>query len=52
MVIPFSGDNSTNLYHFLFDNYTPVRPVTKWNDAVYVSLQFALYQVKSLASLH
>ena len=48
----FSGGNSTNLYHFLFDDYTHVRPVTVWTDIIQVSLQFALYQVKSLVSMY
>ena len=46
--IPFSGDNSTKLYHDLFDGYTPARPVTYWDFFVDVGLKFALYQVKSL----
>ena len=46
----FSVGNAVDLYHDLFGNYTPVRPVTVWTKTVDIELMFSLYQIKALVS--
>ena len=46
----FSASNAVKLYNHLFGNYSPVRPVTEWDETVNIQLTFSLYQIKALVS--